>query len=79
MPDAFQATIPKAVEAMLAEMAPEPILARAKKLLTDYERAWNEYARLHSDMSNLTPEEIWENYFRALFREKLSVWTKSEE
>jgi hypothetical protein len=78
VPESFQEAIPRAVEAILAQLAPEPILARSKRLMTDYERAWSEFARIHSDLSNLTPEEIWDGYFKNVFKEKLADWTKSE-
>jgi hypothetical protein len=75
---AFQDTIPKAVTALLAQIDPDPILARSKKILTDYERAWADFARTHSDLSNLTPAEVWDTYFKQAFKERLDEWTKSE-
>ena len=78
VPDAFQGTIPKAVAELLAKIDPEPILARSKKILTDYERAWADFVRTHSDLSNLTPDEIWDTYFKKAFKEKLDGWTKTE-
>ena len=78
VPESFQEAIPRAVEAILAQLAPEPILARSKRLMTDYERAWSEFSRIHSDLSNLTVEEIWDGYFKSVFKEKLADWTKSE-
>ena len=79
VPDAFQGAIPKAVAALLAKIDPEPILARSKRIMTDYERAWADYARTHSDLTNLTPEEIWETYFKQTFKEKLDGWRKTGE
>jgi len=78
IPDAFQGSIPAAVAAILAELDPDPILARSKKILTDYERAWGDFARTHSDLSNLTPDEIWDRFFKQAFKAKLGEWTKSE-
>lgn len=78
VPDAFQGTIPKAVAELLAKIDPEPILARSKKILTDYERAWADFVRTHSDLSNLTPDEIWDTYFKKVFKEKLDGWTKTD-
>lgn len=78
VPDAFQGSIPKAVAALLAQLDPEPILARSKKIMTDYERAWAVFVRTHSDLSNLTPDEIWDTYFKQTFKEKLDGWTKSD-
>jgi hypothetical protein len=78
VPDAFQGAIPKAVAALLAKIDPEPILARSKKILTDYERAWADFVRTHSDLSNLTPDEIWDTYFKKAFKEKLDGWTKAD-
>jgi hypothetical protein len=78
VPDAFQGAIPKAVAELLAKIDPEPILARSKKILTDYERAWADFVRTHSDLSNLTPEELWDTYFKKAFKEKLDSWTKTE-
>jgi hypothetical protein len=78
VPAAFQDTIPKAVTALLAQLDPDPILARSKKILTDYERAWSDFARTHSDLSNLTPAEVWDTYFKQAFKERLDEWTKSE-
>jgi hypothetical protein len=79
LPDAFQGAIPKAVAALLAELDPEPILRGSKKIMTDYERAWAAFVRTHSDLSNLTPDEIWQTYFKQTFKEKLDDWTKSED
>lgn len=78
VPDAFQGAIPKAVAALLAQLDPEPILARSKKILTDYERAWGVFVRTHGDLTNLTPDELWQTYFKQAFQEKLADWTKSE-
>ena len=78
VPDAFQGAIPKAVAGLLAQLDPEPILKGSKKIMTDYERAWAVFARTHSDLSNLTPDEIWDTYFKQAFKEKLHEWTKSE-
>jgi hypothetical protein len=78
VPDAFQGAIPKAVAELLAKIDPEPILARSKKILTDYERAWADFVRTHSDLSNLTPDEIWDTYFKKAFKEKLDGWTKTD-
>jgi hypothetical protein len=77
MPDAFQATIPAAVEALLKELEPEPILERTKRLMRDYDRAWAEFARVHSDLSNLQPSELWDTYCKTVFQDKLSEWTKT--
>ena len=78
IPDAFQGAIPTAVAGILAELEPDPILARSRKILTDYERAWGDFSRTHSDLTNLTPDEIWDRYFKQAFKIKLGEWTKSE-
>jgi hypothetical protein len=78
VPDAFQGAIPKAVAELLAKIDPEPILARSKKILTDHERAWADFVRTHSDLANLTPDEIWDTYFKKAFKEKLDSWTKTD-
>lgn len=78
VPQAVESAIPIAMTSLLAGLAPEPILARSKKLMIDHERAWAEFTRLHSDLSNLTKEELWDNYFKDPFQEKLSAWTKNE-
>jgi len=78
LPDAFQATIPAAVESLLSELQPDPILERTKRLMRDYERAWAEFSRIHSDLSNLQPSELWDTYCKAVFQDKLSEWTKAD-
>lgn len=78
VPDAFQGAIPRAVAALLAKLDPEPILKGSKKIMTDYERAWGVFTRTHSDLSNLTPDEIWQTYFKQAFQERLADWTKHQ-
>jgi hypothetical protein len=76
IPQAVEGAVPIAMAALLAVLAPDPILARSKKLMIDHQRAWEDFTRLHSDLSNQSNEEFWDNYFKDAFREKLSAWTK---
>jgi hypothetical protein len=78
IPQAVESAVPIAMAALLAVLAPDPILARSKKIMIDHQRAWEDFTRLHSDLSNQSNEEFWDNYFKDAFREKLSAWTKDE-
>ena len=46
--------------------------------MTDFEKAWAEFVRIHSDLTNLRAAEIWELYFKQVFKERLNDLTKSE-
>jgi hypothetical protein len=78
VPDSFMGAIPTAVAGLLAQLDPDPILARSKKILTDYERAWADFVRTRSDLANLTPDELWQTYFKEGFQAKLKDWTHTE-
>lgn len=74
--EAYQASYPQGVRGLLEQFDPEPMAAksRAKLLGTDWEAAWHLFVRTRSDVSNLTPAELWENFFRSPFKKKLDEW-----
>jgi hypothetical protein len=75
--DAYQVAIPSGTEALLRDLSPEPALEKARgRLMTDFEGACKELIRLHSDLSNLTPDERWQNYFASVFQDRLAEATK---
>jgi hypothetical protein len=75
LPASFQESFPTGTKALLAELDPEPILEKAKRFLTDYEKAWNAFVQTRSDLTNLTKDELWERYFKPPFQQEIGKWT----
>lgn len=70
--DAYIAATRGGVPLILAELDPEPILEPHRgRLMTNYEEAFRSFTTRHTDLSNLSPKEVWERFFLQTFREKL--------
>ena len=72
VPAAFQVALPVGTAALLAELDPDGILERSKRLFTDYAKAWEEFVRTRSDLTNLTADELWDRFFKEPFQDDLT-------
>jgi len=70
--ESFQFSIDNGSRKILGELNLQPLLDKHKRLVgPDYEKAWRELELVHAGLSDLTRNDLWEQYFRESFREKL--------
>jgi len=70
--ESFQFSIDTGSRKILGELNLQPVLDKHKRLVgPDYEKAWRELELVHAGLSDLTRNDLWEQYFRESFREKL--------
>jgi len=70
--ESFQFSIDTGSRNILGELNQQPLLEKHKRLVgPDYEKAWKELEHIHAGLNDLTRNDLWEQYFRESFREKL--------
>lgn len=72
--EAFTQCIPRGARLLLKELDPNPIAAERKGAFggTDERQAWNDYVRLHGDLKELGPGEMWERFFHPALKQHLA-------
>ncbi len=72
---AYAASLSGGTTKLLEEFAPQPMLDQHKRMLGfDFEEAWKEFTRVQSDTTSMSRDELWERFFREIFREKLASY-----
>lgn len=70
--DAYLSCLRPGARALLGEIDPQAILAKHKRFMHfDFDRAFKALQRDHTDLTNLTRDELWETYFSKTVRRKL--------
>lgn len=71
--EAYNAAIQQGSRAMLDQLDPQTILDETKGMLLDrFEKAWRTFSNRHADLSSLPEGDLWEQFFDAPFKQKMS-------
>lgn len=73
LPAAYQFAIPRGVEALLLGLEPNEIMKQHEgRFGRSYDKAWATYSRLHLDLTNAPPDDLWQMFFERPFREEIA-------
>jgi hypothetical protein len=72
---AYMASLTTGSRTMLSELSPHTILDEHRRPFGhNFQEAWKTVERVHSDLANLSSEELWKRFFLEPFQAKLSEY-----